>query len=79
MSAWIRVKDQLPELKPDGCCFGHWSESQRVLVYDGHDKSIAIGTLHRLRDLASRWSVVEWDDFSYVQVTHWMPLPEPPK
>ena len=62
---WISVKDRLPEADVAvlGRCFYH--ESWRTLV------------CYMSKRNAGEWytnTVGQW-----VQVTHWMPLPEPPK
>ncbi len=76
MSDWISVKDRLPErvgLEDD--------ETEYVLVcesfeyYGGGGKYVSICGYEKYG-----WS--EWDNFGNVRaerITHWMPLPEPPK
>lgn len=64
---WISVKDRLPE------------RDQKVLVYDAGDET-EIHVYHLREDLDGLY----WDDESgwavdFENVTHWMPLPEPPK
>ena len=62
-SSWISVKDRLPE---GGKC---------VLVYS-QDGGVAEGKYNaRFKEWVQfRWSVTDLKN-----VTHWMPLPEPPK
>ena len=78
-SAWISVKDRLPE--EDGLC----------LVYDGEGGSVMI--LSFTRDMSRCFSITEhfnkrpgwyrrdfeWGDIEYPGVTHWMQLPPPPE
>ena len=61
---WISTKDKLPEIK---------GERYLVLVSDG---SCGVAWWE------GNWEC--WDDYvsnevTYGKVTHWMPLPEPPK
>lgn len=69
MSEWISVKDRLP--RPENC----------VLVYrrnlgrpDGY-VSIDYATLGHGENLMWVGDYTTWKS----EVTHWMPLPEPPK
>jgi hypothetical protein len=72
MSKWISVKDRLPE------------PNVRVLVRDPsipefprNDSNVVIGHLRGTNSyfLSGTWFVPD----GFGQVTHWMPLPEPPK
>lgn len=70
MAEWINVKDRLPE--------------QDVYVLCNY---IALGkhqyqTVGRLWSVNGRWDLdddSEYDVLNTKVVTHWMPLPEPPK
>jgi hypothetical protein len=61
---WIPVTERLP------------CESERVLIFDGW------GDIHIAEffgeDVKRMWLCSEWW-YSQASVTHWMPLPEPPK
>ena len=65
MSEWIRVEDRLPE------------EDEDVLAYiqDGY---IKVACPFYQIDGGKRWA---WfgGDYMYENVTHWQPLPDPPK
>lgn len=70
MSEWISVKDRLPEDERD------------VLAYYGFDKGNGvlgmrfIGVLSYFAyDTNPHWQ----HEHTGLRVTHWMPLPEPPK
>ena len=72
---WISVKDRLPE--PDIAVFG--LQNGRIGIYSRYDDgefwywSIAESLyLYDIHDL----DFVSDDEY---EVTHWMPLPEPPK
>jgi hypothetical protein len=89
---WISVKDRLPELKET--LLDLWNESDVVLiVVKPMETTPQFATQARLRSCPrSYWepgfwaackidSHNEWetDEWTLQQVTHWMPLPEPPK
>lgn len=78
-SKWISVKDRMPEPCVDVL----------LIVHGWNDREIYVGSLKRveaekswltgLEMKASDWTI--WG-FSYLKepvVTHWMPIPEPPK
>jgi len=83
---WIPVEERLPELTEpfyktpiaDSRGFGEKSEpvaSKPVLVWDGRVQSVAICFGNR------NWEMAAGDGFGFEkngEVTHWMPLPEPP-
>lgn len=69
MNDWISVKEQLPE---DIIKAG--KKQIKVLVYMKCKKSDCIRTQLRYKDWHGEWV---WK--SSEEVTHWMPLPEPPK
>lgn len=66
---WISMKDRYPETL------------HAVLVYTPHHKNIWAATMHE----DGNWYIwspggrVLLDQDWYGQITHWMPLPEPPK
>lgn len=78
-SAWISVKDRLPE------------KGGQYLVFDEEGGSVMILTF--TKDMSRCLSITEhfnkhpgwyrydfeWGDIEYPDVSHWMPLPEPPK
>ena len=63
MSEWISVEDRLPKI-----------DSKDVLFYDP-GFGVKIGCYCGLRYDEHEWR----DNSSYTNVTHWMPLPEPPE
>lgn len=66
VNQWISVKDRLPE------------KEQRVLVFYK-----VIGEKNRIHNdvIATNWRKSNGDfiPFEDYEITHWMPLPEPPK
>jgi hypothetical protein len=61
---WISVKDRLPE------------KMVMVLIYDKYGFSID----RMVNKTPTGWPVFDGDEFQHnLDVTHWMPLPEPPK
>ena len=61
---WIPVKERLPE-------FGN-----RVIATDG----VVVGEMY-ISNMKNwyRYTGVSWRLFADTRITHWMPLPEPPK
>ena len=76
---WISVKERLPEPNTDVLLIAHgWKERS---VYIGRLKKVEStkSWLTGLTNKESDWTIF---GFSYLVepiVTHWMPLPEPPK
>lgn len=73
MPEWISVKDRLPE------------EDEIVLLYRKTSKKVAIGFRVRIADF-NFWECIQPNTNEYTMgwcgagiVSHWMPLPEPPK
>ena len=64
MSKWISVDDRLPEVGEIDPASGY--EYGAVLVYDGED--VYEEFVHFIRPGVNTG-----------EITHWMPLPEPPK
>ena len=72
---WIKCEDRLPILETDK--FKDY-ESFEVIVYDGHrvfSCDVGAGRAHKF------WCEFILDGMNGYQkhITHWMPLPEPPK
>ena len=76
---WISVKDKLPEPEQDVLVIAHgWSGR---LLYIGSYQRMEAETswLTGVTSKASDWSLWGWSYLREPEVTHWMPLPEPPK
>ena len=67
MSEWIRVKDKLPEPETEVLVYrgNHFGDIMNVYTYLGNGE---------WEDDYGYWARTEDDG-----ITHWMPLPEPPK
>lgn len=63
---WISVKDRLPSI------------GENVLVYDERFIDISIGYISDFLNYRKTW-IVDCGESVSDTVTHWMPLPEPPK
>lgn len=77
MSEWISVKDRLPELPDDPTILNN---SVRVLATNGESvrERVWCKPIFNKRNREPRWEE-PGGRLSYSRVTHWMPLPEPPK
>lgn len=78
---WIPVTERLPDTMKDKSVYSGWSEeiapSDDVLCYLGseHRQTVAWYS-HTYKE----WTTVDENTvYEYGEVTHWMPLPEPPK
>jgi membrane-bound lytic murein transglycosylase MltF len=68
---WISVKERLPELSTkDKWDYGN-SYSDKVIVIEQGESYFA-----KYRQDISQWTV--FGRTGNIQVSHWMPLPEPP-
>lgn len=75
---WVSVKDKLPEPEQDVLVIAHgWSGR---LLYIGSYQRMEAETswLTGVTSKASDWSLWGWSYLREPEVTHWMPLPEPP-
>ena len=65
MNEWISVRESLPR------------ESEAVLIY-----SSKFGTMERIytsyKGEERWWSDEYWSTTKQLEITHWMPLPQPP-
>ena len=73
MSEWISVKDRLPEIKEFDDMV-----SESVLVCSGRT-SMAVAWMSNIFNESGKWAS-DGDVLSAIgEITHWMPLPVPPK
>lgn len=90
MSEWISVKDRLPEFKEFVLAYvknkdpeGRFNREgvyvaqleDKVPKHDPEGKRNFWG----IPGYDSEWTVWAWSCFTEPEVTHWRPLPEPPK
>lgn len=76
---WISVKDRLPEAEQEVLVISRgWGNR---LLYVGQYQKMEAQTspLTGITSKESDWSLWGWSYLKEPQVTHWMPLPEPPK
>lgn len=71
---WISVEDELPKINPNG---GEWEFGDDVIV-ELKDGDIAVGRYEHDNSISEHYWVLYGVDKDLV-VTHWMPLPAPPK
>mgnify|MGYP002132765679 FL=1 len=70
---WIDVNEKLPETGIDSVYGSEW-----VLVSYVFDGKQYVGEARFIKVKQSYWENVFGDKMINNQVTHWMPLPEPP-
>ena len=63
---WISVKDKLPKV------------DEIVLIYTPKDKVITSACINPIEYRGTFWFYPENNGWNEDEVTHWMPLPEPP-
>ena len=76
---WISVDDRLPSDEQDVLVIAHgWGGR---LVYVGSHKRVEAqkSWLTGITSKSSEWLLWGWSYLKEPMVTHWMPLPEPPK
>lgn len=78
---WIPVTERLPDTMEDKSVYSGWSveiaPSDDVLCYLGSEKRQTVAWYsHTYKE----WTTVDENTvYKYGEVTHWMPLPTPPK
>lgn len=65
---WINVKDKLPKNGQNTLCFPHYI----IAMFGVDDEGEGIAAEFSVWDK-------EWERDLKIEVTHWVPLPEPPK
>ena len=76
---WISVDDRLPSDEQDVLVIAHgWGGR---LVYVGSHKRVEAqkSWLTGITNKSSEWLLWGWSYLKEPMVTHWMPLPQPPK
>ena len=80
MSEWISVKERLPEYNPGTGAKSYWVAKKdsagnwqmKIAQYCDYGYAMTM-------DAETEVTWRDWDFTKIVNVTHWMPLPEPPK
>ena len=76
---WISVDDRLPDDEQEILVIAHgWGGR---LVYVGSHKRVEAqkSWLTGITNKSSEWSLWGWSYLKEPMVTHWMPMPQPPK
>jgi len=76
---WINVKDKLPEYNPDEGAQAYWVAFD---AWGGKQMRVALYSDYMYASLTDMPPCVTWRDYEshkIAKVTHWQPLPEPPK
>lgn len=70
MSEWISVKDRLPD-----------NDDFVLAIVSGKTGSIKLDNAYELAQFSmdEGWILEMWPEWEDPKVSHWMPLPEPPK
>ena len=72
---WISVDERLPE--PSENCLVAAKVGDRVVIDLG---SLVPGFDYTTNECCCEWMITnDWDEGEGCEITHWMPLPEPPK
>lgn len=75
---WIGVDERLPEPDKNVLLIAHGWESRTIYVGQLHHLNSSKG-LFGIESKESDWRIWGWSYLIAPNVTHWMPLPEPPK
>lgn len=80
---WISVTDRLPEYGQYVLLVAHGWNTEYGDIYIGRLKTVKAddgsGNFWGIVRPECEWSIEGWSYFRTPIVTHWMPLPEPPK
>lgn len=83
MNNWIRIEDGLPEINEP--LMGYNDENIREVFIENHQATVLaydpkLGVFKARLYKGNRWSEISSISVNgIVNVTHWMPLPPPPK
>ena len=76
---WISVEERLPEKDQEVLLIAHGWESQSMYIGCLHNEEAETSWLTGITSKESEWSISGWSYLRAPEVTHWMPMPEPPK
>jgi len=70
---WISINKSIPKIGQNVLVFHPWGKDMEY-------KDIIVGRIHSIQ-MYEESTRIDWVDldFSAIEPTHWMPLPEPPK
>ena len=79
VQGWISIDDMLPSDEQDVLVIAHGWDGR--LVYVGSHKRVEAkkSWLTGITNKSSEWLLWGWSYLKEPMVTHWMPLPHPPK
>jgi len=82
MSEWVAVSERLPPENETVICYGtsEYGDQKTLMVEPGNYRTY---TVIPTGEIKSNWSTLNYDGIGgceyFGTVTHWMPLPDPPK
>lgn len=76
---WISVKERLPEPNQDVLLIAHGWKGQLLYIGRLHHEEAKTSWLTGITSMESEWRINGWSYLKTPLVTHWIPLPEPPK
>lgn len=80
MSGWISVQKELPEARQEVLVFCKWDDSPLIAFHDNAYWTEKCDNIEIIGDAVATTEIhkVGAKDIG-CEITHWMPLPEPPK
>ena len=80
VSEWISVDDEMPEARQEVLVFCKWDNSPLIAFHDNTDWTEKCDNLEVIGDACATTNIHEVGVKDVgCEITHWMPLPEPPK
>ena len=76
---WISVGERLPEEDQEVLLIAHGWEPKSMYIGHLHHVEAETSWLTGITSKESEWSISGWSYLRAPEVTHWMPLPQPPE